>query len=138
MSEAQNRMIALRCMEEFWGRGDASVADEIFAEDCLFHVPSAPPMGQGPGAVKDFMAYVRSGFRDFRTRVERVISNGDVAIVYGSGHGVHVGEQLGAAATGREVTMKGVLTLQIADGKIVNYQANWDTASFLRQIGAAS
>ncbi len=136
MSEAQNQAIARRCMKEFWGKGNVSVADEIFAEDCLFYVPSAPPMGRGPQAVKDFMAYVRSGFEDFDTVVDRVITNGDVAIVYGSGHGIHVGEQLGAPATGHKVTMKGVLTLQIIDGKIVNYQADWDTAGFAKQIGA--
>lgn len=136
MSEAQNHCIAHRCIEDFWGKGDMSVADEIFAEDCQFHIPSAPPMGQGPQAAKDFMAYVRSGFKDFHTVVDRVITNGDIAIVYGSGHGIHVGEQLGAAATGNKVTMKGVLTLQIADGKIIHYQADWDTAAFAKQIGA--
>lgn len=136
MSEAENYSIARRCMEEFWGRGNASVADEIFAEDCVFHVPSAPSLGHGPQAAKDFMAHVRSGFKDFQTIVDRVITNSDIAIVYGIGHGIHVGEVLGAPPTGKKVTMKGVLTLQIVDGKIINYQAAWDTASFARQIGA--
>ena len=136
MSEAENYSIARRCMEDFWGQGDASVADEIFAEDCVFYVPSAPPMGRGPQAAKDFMAHVRSGFKDFQTVVDRVITNSDIAIVYGMGRGIHVGDVLGAPPTGNQVTMKGVLTLQIVDGKIVNYQADWDTASFARQIGA--
>ncbi len=136
MSEADNRMIARRCMVEFWGQGDESVADEIFAEECELHVPSAPPMGRGPQAAKEFMNYVRSGFKDFHTVVDRVIANGNVAIVYGSGHGIHVGEQLGVPPTGNKVTMKGVLTLQFAEGKIVVYQADWDTAAFARQIGA--
>ncbi len=136
MSEAENQWIARRCMEEFWGKGDASVADEIFAAECSFHVPSAPPMGSGPQAAKDFLTHVRSGFKDFHTVVDRVITNGDVAIVYGSGHGIHRGEQLGAPPTGIKVAMKGVLTLQIAQGKIVHYQADWDTASFAKQVGA--
>ncbi len=136
MSEAENHMIARRCMEEFWGKGDESVADEIFAEDCQLHVPSAPPIGRGPQAAKDFMAYVRSGFTEFHTVVDRVIANGNVAIVYGMGHGIHTGEQLGAPPTGNKVTMKGVLTLLITDGKIVHYQADWDTAAFVKQIGA--
>lgn len=137
MSESENHAIARRCMEDFWGRGDASVADEIFAEDCSFHIPSAPPMGRGPQAAKDFMAFVRSGFEEFRTVVDRVITNGDIAIVYGAGHGVHVGEVLGEAPTGEKVTMKGVLTLRIAGGKVVDYQADWDTAAFIKQIGAS-
>lgn len=136
MSDEQNRRIAHRCMEDFWGRGDASVADEIFAEDCVFSVPGAPPMGRGPLAAKDFLAFVRSGFEDFSTVVDRVITEGDIAVVYGSGRGIHAGEHLGAPHTGSEVTMKGVLSLRIIDGKIVDYRADWDTAAFAEQIGA--
>ncbi len=135
MSEEQNRRIAQRCMEDFWGKGDASIADEIFAEDCVFHIPSAPPMSRGPQAAKEFMAYVRSGFKEFHTVVDRVIANGNIAIVYGLGQGIHAGEQLGAPSTGEEVTMRGVLTLRIIDGKIVDYRADWDTAAFEKQIG---
>ncbi len=136
MSEEQNRRIAHRCMEDFWGKGDASVADEIFAEDCAFHVPSAPPMGRGPQAAKDFLAYVHSGFEEFHTVADRVITNGNIAIVYGSGHGIHTGDQLDAHPTGDKVTMAGVLTLRIIDGKIVDYRADWDTAAFEKQLGA--
>ncbi len=136
MSEEQNRKIAHRCMEEFWGKGDASVAAEIFAEDCVFHIPSAPPIGRGPQAAKEFLAYVRSGFEEFQTVVDRVITNGNIAIVYGLGRGTHTGEQLGGHPTGREVTMAGVLTLRIDGGKIVDYRADWDTAAFEKQVGA--
>ena len=135
MSEDQNRRIAHRCMEEFWGKGDASVADEIFAEDCVFHVPSAPAMGRGPRAAKEFQAFIRSGFTDFQITVDRVIANGNIAVVYGSGRGIQVGEQLGASPTGNMVTMRGVLTLQIVEGKIVDYRADWDTAAFAREVG---
>ena len=135
MSEDQNRTIAQRCMEEFWGQGDASVADEIFAEDCDFQIPSVPPMGRGPRAAVEFMAYVRSAFEDFTTTVDRVVADGDVAVVYGSGQGIQVGEVLGARPRGEKVTMTGVLTLRIADGKIVEYRADWDTAAFARQLG---
>ena len=135
MSEEQNRRIAQRCMEDFWGKGDASVADEIFAEDCVFHVPSAPPMGRGPQAAKEFLAYVHSGFQDFQTVVDRVIANGNIAIAYGFGQGIHSGEQLGAPSNGKKVIMRGVLTLRIDDGKIVDYRADWDTAAFKKQLG---
>ncbi len=136
MSEEQNRRIARRCMEDFWGKGDASVADEIFAEDCVFHIPSAPPMERGPQAAKDFLAYVHSGFEEFHTVVDRVITNGNIAIVYGSGHGIHTGGQLGAGPTGNKVIMSGVLTLRIIEGMIVDYRADWDTADFAQQIDA--
>ena len=136
MSEEQNRWIARRCMEDFWGKGDASIADEIFAEDCVFHIPSAPPMGRGPQAAKEFLAYVHSGFKEFQTVVDRVIANGNIAVAYGFGQGIHTGEQLGAASTGNKVVMRGVLTLRIDDGKIVDYRADWDTAAFEKQIGA--
>ncbi len=135
MSEEQNRRIAYRCMEDFWGKGDAAVADEIFAEDCIFHIPSAPTLGRGPEAAKEFMAYVHSGFEEFETVVDRVITNGNIAIAYGLGHGIHAAEHLGAKPTGRKVTMEGVLTLRIVDGKIVDYRADWDTASFEKQLG---
>ncbi len=135
MSEVENRRIARRCMEDFWGKGDASVADQIFAEDCVFHIPNAPPIGQGPQAAKEFLAHVRSEFTDFHTVVERVIANGNIAIAYGSGEGVHVGTQLRARPTGEKVKMFGVLTLRISDGKIVDYRADWDTAAFERQLG---
>ncbi len=135
MSEEQSRRIAHRCMTDFWGRGDTSVADEIFADDCAFRVPGAPPMGHGPQAAKDFMALVRSAFSDFDTIVDRVITEGDVTVVYGWGHGTHSGVLLGAAPTGGKVTMKGVLTLRIRGGWIVDYQADWDTAAFVKQTG---
>lgn len=137
MSDEQNRRIAHRCMEDFWGKGDASVADEIFAKDCTFRVPGAPPLGEGPQAAKDFLALVHSGFSDFHTVVDQVITDGDITVVYGSGHGIHSGELLGASPTGDKVTMTGVLTLRIVDGMIVEYQADWDTAAFVRQTGVS-
>lgn len=137
MSEEQNRGIAHRCMTDFWGKGEEAIADEIFAEECIFHVPSAPPIGRGPQAAREFLAHVRSEFRDFQTVVDRVITNGNIAIVYGFGRGIHVGTP-GTGPTDEEVLMKGVLTLRILDGKIVDYRADWDTAAFEKQVGATA
>ncbi len=136
MSTEQNKTIARRCVEEFWNRGDAAVANELFAEDCVFQIAAAPEMGRGPGAAVEFMTYVRSGIHSFQAYVHDMVAEGEKVVVYGGGRGIHGGEQMGAAPTGKEVEMKGVLTLRIVDGKIVEYRGDWDTSSFIQQIGA--
>jgi predicted ester cyclase len=65
-----------------------------------------------------------------------MIADGNWVAVRYTGRGTHQGELMGIPPTGNEVTASAVLTLRIADSRIVEDWLDGDKLSLLQQIGA--
>jgi len=50
--------------------------------------------------------------------------------------GTHHGNGLGVAPTGNAVSIRGIVMVRVAGGKIVEGWNSWDQLGLLRQIGA--
>jgi steroid delta-isomerase-like uncharacterized protein len=135
MGAESNKDIVRRVVEEPW-RGNLGVIDECVADDYVGYDPSQPEPMRGPQGVKEFVGTYRSAFPDARVTVDAMFAEGDFVVTRWNGRGVHEGELLGIAPTGKEATVTGITISRLADGKIVEEWTNWDTLGLLVQLGA--
>lgn len=91
------------------------------------------------GGVSGREAVVRSysrliaAFPDARFEGESLVSGERVALIW-TMRGTHRGPFLNVPATGREVEIRGVSVLAIANGQFASGTRIWDVAGFLRQV----
>ena len=132
MSE-ENKELARRWNKIF--EGDFAIAEEIVAEDCVYH-NGPPDILPGPEGVKEWAIMIRNGFPDIRITAEDFVAEGDKVAGRVDAEGTHNGEFFGVPPTGKTVTFSGINIMRIADGKIVEHWVQYDTMGIMQQIGA--
>ena len=132
MSE-ENKELARNWNKIF--EGDFAIAEDIVAEDCVYH-NGPPDILPGPDGVKEWAIMIRNGFPDLRITTEDFVAEGDKVASRFEAQGNHNGEFLGVPATGKPVTISGINIMRIADGKIVEHWVQYDVMGIMQQIGA--
>jgi steroid delta-isomerase-like uncharacterized protein len=135
MSSEQNKAIIRRWVKEAWNGGNLSVADELYAADYAYHDPSAPPMPPGPEGIKQVLSTYRSGLPDLRFDIEDMIAEGDKVTWRWSVHGTNTQTFMNIPASGKSVSISGIVISRFANGKWAEDWANWDTLGLLQQVG---
>ncbi len=133
MSE-ENKVVVRRYFEEMLNQGNLSVAGEVFAADMNFGGSYLPEM-RGIEAAKGFCASIRTAFPDIHYDVIDLIAEADKVAVRWSATGVHQGEWLGVAATGKRINVTGTTTFRLSGGKIEDHWVDWDALAQMRQLG---
>ncbi len=131
----ENKRIFNRYLEEFWNKGDLTVADETLAPDVRFHDLIALGLPPGPGGVKQNYLAFRKGFPDLQMTVEDMVTEGDRIAIRWTAHGVHKGDFQGIPATYRSGTITGMSFVRMVDGKIVEGWQDLDALGLLQQLG---
>jgi steroid delta-isomerase-like uncharacterized protein len=134
MSE-NNKAIVRRLIEEFWNKGNQSLADQFFAPNYTHHDASTPDFGQGPEGERKRATLYRTAFPDLRLTVEDTIAEGETVMTRWSCRGTHKGELGGIAPTGKQVTISGVTIVRFSNGKMVEGYVNWDALGLMQQLG---
>lgn len=134
-STAENKAVVRRLMEEVWSKGDLSVADEIIAASYVNHDPSTPESGSGPEAYKQVVTLYRDAFPDAKFDIDDMVAEGDKVAIRYTCRGTHRGELKPIPATGKPVTITGMLIFRVSRGRIEEGWVNWDTLGLLRQLG---
>ena len=134
MSEV-NKNVVRRLFEEFWNKGNLSVADELFARNYTHHDPSTPDFGLGPESEKKRATLYRTAFPDVRLVIEDIISEGETVMTRWSCRGTHKGDLSGIAPTGKPFTISGVSIARLANGKMAEGWVNWDALGLMQQLG---
>ena len=135
MGTETNKEIIRRLAEEPW-RGNYDVIDEHVADDYIGHDPSMPDPTRGPEGFKEFIRTYQTAFRDARVTVEEQLAEGDIVATRWTGRGIHEGELMGIAPTGKETTVTGITISRLRNSKVVEEWTNWDTLGMLVQLGA--
>ena len=139
MLEEQSKAIVFRFYEELWNNRNLNIADEIIATDCITHQlhsgsdPLAEP--RGPEAVKHHINEWLVGFPDLRFVVEQMIAEADRVMSQSVMRGTHTGTWLGIAPTGRQVSIRLIVTHRIVNGKIVEDWVLVEALGFFQQLG---
>jgi steroid delta-isomerase-like uncharacterized protein len=134
MSAEESKSIVRRLLEEPWT--DLDVVDELVDESYVGHDPSLPGPLDGPQGFKDNVSMFRAAYSDARITVDDQIAEGDTVASRWTGRGTHDGELMGVPASGKQVTVSGIVVSRVANGKVVEEWTNWDTLGMLQQIGA--
>jgi predicted ester cyclase len=132
MSEA-NKALARRVIEELFTNHNVALIDEFFP-DCVYR---APAVGELRGeAYKQFLTQVLAAFPDGRWTVEDQVAEGDKVVTRWSFTGIHRGNLMGIAPTGKQVTTSGVMIDRIVGGKIAEEWEEYDALGMMQQLGA--
>jgi len=135
MSE-NNKAIVRRFIEEFWNKGNQSLADQFFAPTYTHHDASTPDFGQGPEGERKRATLYRTAFPDLRLTVHDLIAEGETVMTRWSCHGTHKGDLNGIAPTGKQISISGVTVVRFSNGKMVEGYVNWDALGMMQQLGA--
>jgi steroid delta-isomerase-like uncharacterized protein len=134
MSE-NNKAIVRRLLEEFWNKGNLSLADELFGPNYEHHDASTPDFGRGPESEKKRATLYRTAFPDVRLTIEDIIAEGETVMTRWSCRGTHKGDLRGIAPTGKQINISGVTIARLANGKFVEGWVNWDALGLMQQLG---
>jgi steroid delta-isomerase-like uncharacterized protein len=85
--------------------------------------------------LKDVLRGMRAGFPDMHWSVEEQIAEGDKVLTRFVWSGTHRGEFLGVSATGRSVTVWGMVIDRFQDGKIKETRFIMDVLGLMMQLG---
>jgi steroid delta-isomerase-like uncharacterized protein len=137
MPESENKAVVQRFIDEVLNQGKLETADEIVAEDFV-ELDPLPGQRQGRGGLKEIVALLRTAFPDMHWSVDETIAAGEKVVTRFTWTGTHKGEFLGIPATGRPVSVKGVVIDRIVGGKMTDSRILMDNLGMMQQLGVIS
>jgi predicted ester cyclase len=86
--------------------------------------------------LKHHIAMYDAAIPGYWIEAEEILAEGDRVNVRGTVHGIHNGQLMHVAPTGKQVKFPLFITYRIADGKIAEHWMLPDMLTLLRQVGA--
>lgn len=133
MSAKENKIIARRYFEEIWNKANLAAVEALVAADAVGHLPGTTI--HGTEVLKQRVGMLYDIYTDPSFTVEDQIAEEDKVLTRWTFRGVHTGEYMGAAPTGKQVTTTGMHLFRLAGGKIVELWLNSDDLGELQQLG---
>jgi len=143
----QVKSLAVRAMEIMSNGSRADFDSVVHTGAVNRESMSEPPRtrGRGPDAFYASAVWLRAAFTELRFDVERVVVEGDLAVVYTIMKGRHVGpfvvyDEQGSidqvfAPTGRSFAVKQSHWLRVEDGRVIEHWATRDDLGQAVQLG---
>jgi steroid delta-isomerase-like uncharacterized protein len=133
---ATPKTLALRIVEECWNQKTPALLATLYAASCVIHTPDGALHGLA-GATQLYTAYT-TAFPDTHFTIEDIVTEGDTVVIRYTFAGTHQGPLREMAATGKRVTVAGMVLFRFADGKAIEQRGVWDSLSLMQQLGAVS
>ena len=136
MSE-ENKALVRRYFEEIWDKGNLDLIDELFTTNFVRHGPTGTEgVVRGLEGFKGLVSMYRTAFPDLQIPIADVIAEGDRVVTRWMTRGTHQGELMGAAPTGNQASVTGILIDRSSGGKIEEEWVDYDTLHVMQEIGA--
>jgi steroid delta-isomerase-like uncharacterized protein len=135
MSTAENKAVIAAFLEEVINQGQLERANDLVALDFV-ELDPLPGQQQGREGLKDVIGGLRISFPDMHWVVDEMIAEDDTVVTRFTWTGTQRGAFLGIPATGRSVTVKGVVIDQLTAGKMAKSRILMDTMGMMQQLGA--
>ena len=122
-------------IENVLNAGDIEATGKYFHDDMVELVPFP---GQGPGldGLKNVLRGLRVAFPDMHWVIEEQVQEGEKVVSRFVWSGTHRAEFFGVPATGRRVSVWGMVTDRFVDGKIKDTRLIMDALGLMAQLGA--
>ena len=130
----QNKKVVTELIDGLFSRGDLGAVDAYLSDEFVNH---DPPMGVSPDreGMRTAGAMFRAAFPDWRSELHRLVAEEDIVTEQFTARGTHLGEVMGVAPTGREISLQGINVWRVRDGRITERWGRLDELGFLRQLG---
>jgi steroid delta-isomerase-like uncharacterized protein len=129
-----NKAVVGRFLEEVINQNRMDRADDLVVEDFV-ELDPLPGQRQGREGLKEVLGMMRAAFPDIHWAVEEMVAEGDTVVTRFIWTGTHRETFLGVPATGRSVTVKGVVIDQLADGRMSRSRILMDSLGMMQQLG---
>ena len=133
---AGRNAVVERFVEEAINKGRLDVMDEIVALDFV-ELDPLPGQRQGREGLKEVIGMMRAAFPDIYWVTEETVEQGEKVVSRFTWTGTHRGPFLGIPATGKRVSVKGVVIDRVVAGRMTDSRILMDTLGMLQQLGVA-
>lgn len=130
----ENKTLVRDFIDALFTKGDLGAVDEYLAEDFVNHDPPFGASADREG-MRTAGAMFRSVFPDWHSDLHRLVAEDDIVVELFTASGTHRGEIMGAAPTGKTVTLPGINIFRVDDGRIVERWGRLDDLGLLHQLG---
>jgi steroid delta-isomerase-like uncharacterized protein len=89
----------------------------------------------GKEELRDFVNGYFVGFKDFKMELTSLFSSGNRQCEEWVISGTHTGGYQGLAATGKHISVRGILVREMKEGKTSRVSNYFDSATLMRQLG---
>jgi steroid delta-isomerase-like uncharacterized protein len=134
MSTAENKAVIAAFLEDVINRGQLERANDLVVPDFV-ELDPLPGQQQGREGLKEVIGGLHMSFPDMHWVIDEMIAEDDTVVTRFTWTGTQRGAFLGIPATGKSVTVKGVVIDQLASGKMAKSRILMDTMSLMQQLG---
>lgn len=135
MGNEDNKLLTRDFIEKVINSRNLEAAGDYMAEDVVEQVPFP---GQGPGlaGLKDALRGLLTTFPDMHWTIEEQIAEADKVLTRFIWTGTHSAEFIGVPASGRKVSVWGMVIDRVENGRIRETRILTDMFGLMGQIGA--
>jgi steroid delta-isomerase-like uncharacterized protein len=133
MSLEENKEIVRRFFELGPSQGNINAARDLLAPNFALHVPL--PVSPGLQGITEVVTACRAAFEHLNVTVEDMAAEGDRVAARFTARGVHKGEFMGLAPTGKPIIMTGIEIFRIENGKIAELWGEANLLGLMAQLG---
>lgn len=130
----ENKQLVRAFIDSLFTEGDLGAVDRYLASGFVNHDPF-PGLPHDRESIRQVAAMFRGAFPDWRSELEVLIAEGDLVVEKFTARGTHRGPMMGAAPTGREISLPGINIFRMENGSIVERWGRLDDLGFLQQLG---
>jgi steroid delta-isomerase-like uncharacterized protein len=135
MSTIDDKNVIRMFIEDVINQGRLERADDMVIDDFV-ELDPLPGQAQGREGRKDVIRQIRCAFPDIYWTVDEMIAEDEKVFTRFTWSGTHQGAFLGVPATGRRITVKGMVIDRLAAGRMADSGMLLDTLGMLQQLGA--
>jgi predicted ester cyclase len=132
----ENKALLRRYYQEAWQEGRVEVLAELFSPAFIDHHPDQRPPTVGNDHPREIAQEFRAALPDLQITVEDLIAVDDKGVGRVIVSGTDRGGFMGAAPSGRRVSVSAIDIVRIAGGQAVEHWGNQDMLGLLQQLGA--
>jgi predicted ester cyclase len=127
MTLSTNKELVESFIEDIFNKHDISATEKYFAKDS-----TTGSVGLG---FKQFLSALFKAFPDMQTKIEHIVAENDLVVIFLNGSGTHTGEFRGKSPTNRRVNIRSADLYKIENEKIVEHWDVVDQLNLLHQTG---
>ena len=136
MSEADNKALIRRFVEDGLNKRNAALIDEVYSAEYIGHDPERPALRRVEDLKQGMVGLLGKVFPDAQYSIESLVAEGDIVVWHWTFRATHQGELMGIPPTGKPISFSGVNIFRMTNGQVVEDWVYRDTVGMLRQLGA--
>lgn len=132
--ETENKAVIAAFTTQVLNDKQLEALDRLVAED-FTELDPLPGQRQGREGLKEILAVLFTAFPDMHWTIQEQVAEGEMVVTRFTWTGTHQGVFMGIGATGRKVSVKGVVMDRIVGGRMQESRILMDTLKMMQQLG---